>query len=105
MDAQCQPKVITRTDPRRIVIEWTDGHESVYPAAHLRKLCPCAACVDELTGVRRHDPATVPADLEHRAVELIGLYAIGIRFADGHDTGIFPFPFLRENDPTAGEGP
>lgn len=102
MEASCQPKVITKSDPRRIVIEWTDGHRTTYPTARLRGLCPCAACVDELTGVRRHDPASVPDDLEHAEVELVGLYALGIRFADGHSTGIFPFTFLRENDPDAG---
>ena len=102
MDASCQPKVITKTDPGQIVIEWTDGHETVFPTATLRGLCPCAACVDELTGVRRHDPASVPPSLEHQNVELVGLYALGIRFGDGHDTGIFPFAFLRENDPAMG---
>ena len=70
-----------------------------YTTAELRGLCPCAHCVDELTGVRRHDPASVPADLVHSDVRLVGNYALAIRFGDGHDTGIFPFSYLRENDP------
>ena len=98
MNASVQPKVITKSHPDRLVIEWADGHQTDYTIARLRGLCPCAACVDELTGVRRHDPATVPEDLEHQGVELVGLYALAIRFGDGHDTGIFPFTFLREND-------
>ena len=28
-----------------------------------------------------------------------GNYALALRFSDGHETGIFPFRFLRENDP------
>ena len=95
-----QPAVITKSDPTRLVIEWADGHESVYSTAELRGLCPCANCVNELTGVRTHDPRSVPADLTHQDVRMVGNYAIALRFADGHETGIYPFRFLRENDPS-----
>ena len=97
-----QPRVITRSDPARVVVEWLDGETTVYTAAQLRGLCPCARCVDELSGVRRHDPRSVAADLVHEDVRLVGNYAIAIRFADGHDTGIYPFRFLREHDPRGG---
>lgn len=101
MGPETRPLTIRRSDPSRIEIDWADGHTSVYAAAALRALCPCAACVDELTGIRTHDPATVPADLEQRDVRMVGNYAITVRFSDGHDTGIFPFAFLRQNDPKA----
>ncbi|MEM7518004.1 MAG: DUF971 domain-containing protein [Planctomycetota bacterium] len=94
-----RPKVITRSDPSKLVLEWTDGGRTEYTAAQLRGLCPCAACVHELTGKRMHDPASVPADMTHKDVQLVGNYALAIAFADGHDTGIFPFTFLRDNDP------
>jgi DUF971 family protein len=96
-----QPKVITRSNPARIEIEWTDGHRTSYATADLRRLCPCARCVDETTGIRVHNPATVAADLVHNDVRMVGNYAIAISFGDGHDTGIFPFRYLRENDPGA----
>ena len=41
----------------------------------------------------------VPGDLVHSDVRLVGNYGLAIRFADGHDTGIFPFRFLRDRDP------
>ncbi len=69
----------------------------------LRGLCPCAACVNELTGRRMHDPKSVPSDLETRDVNLVGHYAITIAFSDGHSTGIFPFAFLREHDPASSQ--
>ena len=94
-----QPRVITRSDPSRLSVEWADGHETGYTAAELRGLCPCANCVNELTGVRMHDPASVPADLTHQDVRLVGNYAVAIHFSDGHHTGIYSFRFLRENDP------
>ncbi len=96
-----RPRTITRSDPARIVIEWDDGRQTVYSAAELRALCPCARCVNELTGVRVHDPASVPRELLHQDVRLVGNYAIHIRFSDGHDTGIYPFQMLREKDPGA----
>ncbi len=96
-----QPLTITRSNPARIDVEWSDGHKTGYTTAELRGLCPCAQCVDEVTGRRVHDPASVPEDLIHRDVQLVGNYAIAIEFGDGHSTGIFPFRFLRRNDSTA----
>jgi len=92
-----QPRKITRTDPTRIVFEWDNGETTVLSTAELRALCPCAACVDEGTGVRTHDPASVPGDLVHLDVRLVGNYAITVRFSDGHATGIFPYPMLWEH--------
>ncbi len=94
-----QPQVIHRSDPSRIEIEWDDGARSDFTAAHLRSVCPCAECVDEITGIRRHDPETVDPAIEQSDAELVGHYAISMRFSDGHGTGIFSFRFLREQDP------
>lgn len=94
-----QPRIIVRSDPSRVTIEWLDGHRTVYPAARLRAICPCARCVNEFTGERMHDPRSVPEDLTHTSVRLVGNYAISLTFADGHDTGIYSYAFLRDNDP------
>lgn len=94
-----QPKVITKSDPTRIAITWADGHETVYSAAELRRLCPCAHCVNEVTGVRMLKPESIPDDLRQENMRLVGNYAICVLFSDQHDTGLFPFPFLREHDP------
>ncbi len=100
--ASTLPRTITRSDPTRIAIEWDDGIETVYTARELRVLCPCARCVDEITGIRTLDPASIASDMTQSDVRLVGNYAISVRFADGHDTGIFTFPMLREHDPKAG---
>ena len=34
--------------------------------------------------------------------ELVGNYAVRIRFSDGHDTGLYSWSYLREIDPQAG---
>lgn len=92
-----QPRKITRSDPSQIEFEWDNGEKTILSAIELRAICPCAACVDELTGVRRHDPASVPRDLVHSGVRLVGNYAITMSFSDGHGTGIYPFPMLWEH--------
>jgi DUF971 family protein len=96
-----RPIVIRRSDPTRVEIEWDDGHTSVFTAAELRGMCPCAQCVDELSGIRRHDPDTVAPQLEQYELQMVGNYAVSMRFSDGHHTGIYTFPFLREHDPLA----
>lgn len=96
------PKVITKSDPTRVEIEWSDGHKTLYSAAELRRVCPCARCVNELTGERTLDPAAIPAELTQGDLVLVGHYAVSLRFSDGHHTGIFPFRFLRDHDPRGG---
>lgn len=93
------PLRIGRRDPSRIEVDWSDGHQTVYTAAELRRLCPCALCVHELTGEALLDPASVADNLTQDEVTMVGSYAIAVRFSDGHHTGIFTFPYLREADP------
>lgn len=90
------PKIITKSDPKQVVIEWTDGTKDTFSAADLRGVCPCARCVHELTGERMHDPATVPDDLTQSGLRMVGNYAISMQFSDGHNTGIFTFPYLKQ---------
>lgn len=99
MPASAQPLVIQKSDPEALRIEWDDGHETRYTARELRLLCPCAQCIEEMTGRALLDPATVPQDLTQDDVQLVGNYALALRFSDGHHTGIYPFVMLRENDP------
>jgi DUF971 family protein len=33
------------------------------------------------------------------SAEMVGNYALRIRFSDGHDTGIYTWSYLREIDP------
>ena len=95
------PTRVGRKDPSRIEFDWPDGHQTVYTAAQLRRLCPCAECIHEFTGQPLLDPASVPDDLNQKGVSLVGNYAIAVKFADGHSTGIFTWPMLRDNDPSA----
>ncbi|TVP75629.1 MAG: DUF971 domain-containing protein [Gemmatimonadales bacterium] len=83
-------------DGLRLRIRWADGHVSQWQPRRLRIECPCAGCVDELTGQRVLRPESVPADVSPLEITYVGRYALRFRWSDGHDTGIYPFAFLRE---------
>ena len=86
-------------------IVWDDGREDFHGARALRLACPCAQCVDELTGEKRLDPARVPTALRVLHWAAIGRYAVQFRWSDGHDTGLFTFQYLRGLGRGDGAGP
>jgi ATP-binding protein involved in chromosome partitioning len=83
-------------DGTQLRIRWADGAVSDYHPRYLRLSCPCAGCVEEMTGRPLLDPARVPMDVYPRAVEYVGDYALRFEWSDGHNTGIYPFTYLRE---------
>jgi len=93
------PYAITRRDDG-LLIEWEHGgHEALYPARALRLACGCALCVEEMSGRRLLDAATIPADIRPLSVALVGAYGLKIRWSDGHDTGIYTFERLLASCP------
>lgn len=89
------PLRIGRRDPSRLTFDWSDGSSEEASAATVRRGCPCAHCIDERTGRPLLDPDSIPDDLEHKDVAIVGNYALGITFGDGHRTGIFTWTALR----------
>lgn len=77
-------------------ILWPDGHQGLHKPYSLRIKCPCAQCVDEDSGQRTLDPKRVPLNITIEAFDVIGRYALGLKFSDGHSTGLYAFTFLRE---------
>ena len=88
------PHAITR-EPGGVRIDWDDaGHTWLYPARPLRLACPCAGCVEEMTGRTLLNPTSVPEDVHPESLALVGSYGLRIRWSDGHDTGIYAFDRL-----------
>ena len=84
-----------RLEYDNIVIEWDDGHRSEYPHRMLRIECPCAGCVEEMTGRRILDVLAVPVDVFAVEYLTIGKYALQFAWSDTHTTGIYPYALLR----------
>jgi DUF971 family protein len=90
-----EPTKIIEESEREIRIIWSDGAETKYTAPMLRKKCPCASCVNEWTGEKILNEASVSDDLVINSTSVVGRYALNFHFSDGHDTGIFSFRYLR----------
>ena len=92
------PLAIRREGADRLLIDWNDGHRSVYTWKHLRDHCPCAGCRDERE--KSPDPFRVlkPSELVPLApvrMPAVGRYAYKIVWSDGHDSGIYTLEHLR----------
>lgn len=90
---------------REVRLLWADGLQSTYSFDYLRQICPCATC-NEMR--RNQDPLRVlsadqlvtTAELRpERPVQMVGNYALQFFWADGHNTGIYSFDFLRAKSP------
>ncbi len=96
-DPRFEPEDIAPTeDGSRLRIAWKDGLVSEYVPRELRLLCPCAACVDEMTGIRTLRPDSVDQDVYPTAIHYVGRYALQFVWSDGHGTGIYTFDYLRK---------
>jgi DUF971 family protein len=91
-----EPREIFQEDEATLRITWADGRVCRYRAPQLRRLCPCAACVNEFTGERVLKAENISEDLTIADIGVVGRYALSFRWSDGHDTGIYSFRLLRE---------
>ncbi len=98
------PEHIAVSKSRGIEIDWKDGHHSSYGIEYLRDWCPCATCAgshgttprpkstDKLAG-----PFQMYKPRERMLnIEPVGHYALRIKWADGHDAGIYSYSHLRQ---------
>jgi DUF971 family protein len=71
-------------------LHWPDGRQQLLEHAELRRQCPCSQCrAFRLRGM-------VPmVDDRVRVIELNPQgYGLQLIFSDGHERGIFPWPYL-----------
>lgn len=99
------PTDIDLKKDRGLTIEWTDGSTSYYSIAHLRKWSPSADS-KEMRAEQDRNPLTVlpsggsTGPLAALGAELVGNYALRVKFSDGHDAGIYTWEYLWSIDPT-----
>lgn len=103
------PVEIKRNQDSSVAITWDDGALSLLPWEKLRRLCPCAECREKRGDTSHSAPLSpkksnplkvISADLKEEttleALWPIGSYAVGMRWADGHQTGIYTYQYLNE---------
>lgn len=88
-----QVKIMDQTE---LMLKWDDNSTSSIPLNKLRKFCPCATC---MTDREKQSSSFIPifhsGQTKISGINKIGNYAIGILWEDGHNTGIYEFPFLK----------
>lgn len=92
----------TSQKPPGIIVSWQDGLTRTLSFDFLRRACPCALCQGERLPFDT-TPLSLPVQknltplqIEAKDMFPIGTYAIGFRWGDGHDAGIYTFDYLRE---------
>ena len=82
-----------------LAVKWDDGTEQFIPLEQLRRACPCAGCKGEMDilGNVYKNPEKPFAPNAFALVKIgsVGGYAIQPTWADGHNTGIYSFEYLR----------
>jgi DUF971 family protein len=106
MEDATPPRHIDLKKDRGLTIEWADGASSYYSIAYLRKMSPSAEARQLREEMATNPLTIIPAGAARQSgplvaedAELVGNYAIRIRFSDGHDTGIYSWGYLRRIDP------
>ena len=86
-------------DGQTLVIKWQDNVEHVISAFTVRYMCPCAHCVDEVTGEKLIKEEDVPPNVKILESAPVGRYGVRFSFDDpspGAGAGIYTFSFLRK---------
>ncbi len=97
---------------RGLTVRWSDGTSSFYPIDYLRRMSPSADARVLREQLARNPLTVLPAappgsdgPLTASGAELVGNYAVRIRFSDGHNTGLYSWEYLRQIDPDRPPGP
>jgi DUF971 family protein len=78
---------------RELHITFEDGAARAIPYELLRVESPSAETKGH--GATRPPPPAGKRNVGVTGAELVGRYAVRIRFDDGHDTGLYSWPYLR----------
>lgn len=83
-----------------LAIKWDDGSENFISLEKLRRACPCAGCKGEMDIMgnvyKNPDRPLSSHAFQLKRLDRIGTYAVKPVWADGHETGIFSFDYLRK---------
>jgi DUF971 family protein len=88
--------VLTKIAPSdaQILMQFDTGEEFKVSPIDLRFECPCATCVDEITGKRTLKRESLSLSVKPLKIEPVGRYGIVVKWSDGHNTGMYHFDRL-----------
>lgn len=89
-----RPGMGPNSAPSLISLAFDTGESFEIASIDLRFACPCASCVDEMTGKRTLKRESIKPDIKIMKVEPVGRYGIHVEWSDGHRTGMYHFDNL-----------
>ncbi len=96
-----------KVEDQKLKIEWDDGSKDEIGLKYLRDQCPCANCQGENILLKKVKPIQIFSDDEVKykilKLDVLGNYAVQIHWADGHNTGVYTWEYLKELSQTEGE--
>lgn len=82
-----------------LALKWDDATESFIPLETLRRHCPCAGCMGErdIMGnlYKGPDKPYTPQSFQIVRLQNVGGYALQPQWADGHNTGLYSYDYLK----------
>jgi len=91
-----KPLAVRISEKKNLFIQWDDGTNSQIDLSFLRRYCPCANCSEQRENQsKNYIPLFFADQIKVKDIYEVGSYAIGITWRDGHNTGIYEYPYLR----------
>lgn len=94
-----KPKSIKKVKTYLLEIEWSD-FKGIVTLEQVRRECPCATCTGESVGsVVYSRPRKIRNEIgafDLVELKVVGNYALAFSWANGHNTGIYPWEKIRE---------
>ncbi len=88
-----QRPILESNSDNTLSLQTQSAPKKQIPASVLRESCRCALCVDEWTMKKQVDTSQFPSNLHAKSIQLVGNYAYGISWSDGHSS-LYPFDQL-----------
>jgi DUF971 family protein len=86
-------EVVLHAASGRLELAYVNGRRAEFTAPSLREACKCATCENRrLAG----QPPVALVGTAFTHVNPIGELGLQFVFSDGHDRGIFPWPYLHQ---------
>lgn len=86
-------EVVLHQATGRLELRWVNGVGANFGARTLREACKCATCENRR---RAGHPPVAPVDTAFAQLHPIGDMGLQLVFTDGHDRGIYPWPYLHQ---------
>jgi len=92
------PLKIKVVEKRILYILWNDNLQTTIELTKLRKICPCALCEkDRENKDKKIIPIMNTDEITVSDIQLVGNYALNIKWKDGHNSGYYNYNFIRDN--------